>query len=233
MPTIVYQVDPGDREGSRFAQEAGVDAQHYIQLGWGEFMATLSKRLIVDFRSKLEQSLREKTEEEHLPAENAAELVNQIMNLDFVTQGIFRAHLLLNRKPYEPASDDAFRLIADLLLATAMIARISASSAFILKDGMVEFRKDHTVARYTLASGRGHRGRAAVEARLRFRHRHGELESNGVLVAGTSEPIELPTLPEDIARGDLPVDDLIAPDVPMYHVNAIRSAPARIREMVP
>ncbi|HEX5701896.1 MAG TPA: hypothetical protein VFX97_01600 [Pyrinomonadaceae bacterium] len=235
MPTVVYQVGPGARVGSRFALEAGVDAQHYIQLGWGEFMTELAKRLTVEFRSKLDQSLREKTEEEQLPAENSGDLVNQIMNLDFVTQGILRAHVLLASKPYEPASDDAFRLIGDLLLAIAMIARISASSAVILKNGMVEFRRDHrTVARYILASGRGHRGRAAVEAQLRSRRqRVDEMEANGVLVAGTSEPIELPTLPKDIARGDIPFDDLIAPDTPMYHVSVIRSAPETIGDIVP
>lgn len=235
--TEIYQVDPAERAESRFFQESGLEPSHYIPLGWGEFMDQLSQRLVVEYRDQLREASRRKVQEDELPAEDIAELLNQLTILGLVKQGILRGNLLLHNKRYQAARADALGLIADLLLATAMIARISGSVAFIVENGIIEFRRgDRTVAGYILVSGRGHRGRSAIEAEVNHRRRSyaGRFPPSGILVGGTSEFIQLPTPPDDIARGDLATDDLIGSlGLPMYHIDGLRAAPNRINEVVP
>jgi hypothetical protein len=235
--TSIYQVDPSPREESRFFQQSGLQPSHYIPLGWGAFMRALSNRLVTEYRDQLAEASRRKVHDDQLPEEDITDLLHQLTALSFVNQGMLRANWLLHRKPYEPVSEDAIALIADLLLGTAMIARISGSAPVIIADGIVEFRRNgRTVAGYFLVSGRGHRGTSAIEVlvKVKLRAYAGRFNPNGIIVGGTADLRPLPTPPDDIARGNSSANDVIGSvDLPIYHIAQLRNAPDRIREVVP
>src|SRR5439155_26646496 len=121
--------------------------------------------------------------------------------------GAARASWLLHDHPYRSDHDIERWLIADLLLALAMIIRISGASVTVADDGLVEFRRDSRVmAVYLLASGRGARGRPAMEAAIesrRSRYRSRPVPVRGAIVGGTSytwNTVVAP--PQDVVRGD-------------------------------
>ena len=154
--------------------------------------------------------------------------------------GKLRAHWLLYEKPYCPVNLNGNGLLADLLLALAMMARVSGAVVIILENGLVEFqRDDRVVAAYLVVSGRGHRGRAAVEAAVesrRVQYRSRPQPPRGVLVGGTSDPWNTSvTLPTDVARGDSSDDDIVTGPtaLPLIHISELRSDSSRIHQVVP
>lgn len=235
--TEIYQVDPSEQADSRFFQESGLDPSHYLQFGWGEFMNQLAERQVIEYRDQLLAASRRKVQEDELPAEDIGDILSQLTSLGLVKQGILRATWLLHNEPYRRVDPVALGLIADLLLAIAMIARNSGASSVIFENGTIEFlRDDRTVSAYIVVSGQGHRGRLAIAAQVLQRRRgyEGRHTPNGIIVGGTSDYVHLPTPPDDIARGNLSTNDVIGPvGLPMYHIDALRADPDRIREVVP
>ena len=135
---------------------------------------------------------------------------------------------------------ETHRLLADLLLALAMMARVSGAAVIITENGLVEFqRDDRVVVTYLVASGCGHRSRATVEAAVesrRAQHRSRSVRPCGVLVGGTSDPwITSATLPADVVRGDSADDDIItgSTSFPLIHISELRSDSSRIHLVVP
>jgi hypothetical protein len=235
-----YQVDPANRGDSKFFQELALDPSAYIQSGWGQFMEELSQRLSVEQIAGLEHAVARKMEDDRLPPENVAGLLASLRALGLVRLGKLRGHWLLFDKPYCPVSADALGLIADLLLALAMLARSSGAAVVIVEDGVVEFRRDgRTVAAYILASGRGHRGRVAIEAALEFRrakYRGRPSPPCGALVAGTSDAWNaVLTPPRDIARGNVSEEDTVSgqTELPLIYIGQLRADPRLIQQVVP
>jgi hypothetical protein len=237
--TKVYQVDLADKAESKFFQQMALDPSAYIQCGWCQFMDQLSKRLQQEQISQLEQAVAEKVRDDRLPDEDVANLLDRLGALGLVKFGKLRGHWLLHHKPYRPVETDDLGLIADLLLALAMTARVSASQVVIIEDGLVEFHRDgRAVAAYLIASGRGHRGRLAVEAAVesrRHQYRSRPVPPSGVIVGGTSNIwTTLPTPPPDLVRGDVSEDIVAgATALPMIHITELRDAPNLVQRVVP
>ena len=154
--------------------------------------------------------------------------------------GKLRAHWLLHDKPYCPVNFNGNGLLADLLLALAMMARVSGAAVIIIEDGLVEFQRNgRVVVAYLVASGRGHRGTTAVEAdvaRRRAQYQSRPVPPSGVLVGGISDPRTTPVAsPTDVARGDSSDDDILTgPTVlPLIHISELRSDPSCIHQLVP
>lgn len=237
--TKLYQVDPANMADSKSFKELALDAAAYIQRGWGQFMDELSQRLAVEHVDALNKAVAQKVQEDKLPTENVGPLLKRLETLGLVSLGKVRAHWLLHEKPYCPVDPGASGLIADLLLALAMMVRVSGAVALILEDGLVEFHRDsRVVATYVVASGRGHRGRAAIEAAIearRSQYRGRPAPPRGVIVAGTSDTWTSPvTPPTDVVRGDSSDDVVGGPTaLPLLHINDFRADPSRIAQVVP
>ena len=235
----LYQVDPADRAESKFFQELALEPSAYIQCGWCEFMDQLSQRLLKEQVSQLGLAVGHKVRDDGLPNENVADLLTRLETMGVVKLGKLRAHWLLHDKRYCPVEPSALGLIADLLLALAMMARISGAVAIIVEDGLVEFHRDgRAVAAYLVASGRGHRGRSALEAAVEFRrtqYRSRPAPPRGVIVGGTSETwTTTPTLPTDVLRGDVSEDIVIGPGaLPLLHISELRANPNLLQQVVP
>ena len=238
--TKLYQVDPGNQADSKFFQELAIDASDYIQCGWGDVMDELSQRLSIEQIARIEEAVGRKVREDNMPVEDISGFVGSLGSLGLVKLGRLRAHWLLHDKPYCPVEPTALGLIADLFLALAMMARVSGSVAVIIEDGRVEFRRDdRVVAAYLVASGRGHRGRVAVEAAVesrRAQYRSCLAPPRGVLVGGTSDTwAMLPTPPRDILQGNASETDVVTGPtaLPLFHINELRENPGSIQQVVP
>ncbi len=237
--TKLYQVDPVDKASSKFFQELELDASNYIQCGWCEFMDELSQRLLKEHVYRLEQAVVQIIRDNQLLTEDVTDLLTRLQALGLVKLGMLRAHWLLHDKSYYPVEAIALDLVADLLLAIAMIARVSGTVAVIIEDGVVEFHRDgRTVVVYIIASGRGSRGRSAIEAKVELRrkqYRSRVTPPRGVIVGGTSDFwTTAVTPPPDLIRGDVSEDILGEPTAfPLVHINELREHPNRIYQVVP
>jgi hypothetical protein len=234
---IVYQVDVLPKANSRFAQELGIDDASYIQRGWADFMQELSARLLTEHAQQLENSANEKVQDDGLAAEDLTSFLERLRALGLVACGKLKGQWLLTGGAYCRATPDHHRLVADLLLAVAMVARVSGTQAVIVEDGIIEFHRDNrVVAACLLGSGRGHRGRPSMEAAIdqqRRQHRGRAIPISSAIVGATSDWGVVATPPADVVRGNV-ADDIIlgqAP-LPMHHIAELRANPNAIQEVV-
>jgi hypothetical protein len=234
-----FQVDPGKREESKVFPTLKIGDANYIQLKWGDFMHELAHRLVNEHVAQLVVAMTRKTKDDKLPAENTAAVQNRLVTIGLVSLGKARARWLLHEKPYCPDDDIGRAQVADLLLAAHMVARVANAELKIADDGLVEFHRDGRVsAVYVLASGRGHRGKASMEAQIEFhraQYRSRSVSPMGALVGGTSDVWTTPlTPPEDVVRGTTSGDIVTGPSaLLMIHISELRADNTRIASLVP
>ena len=200
-------------------------------------MVELSGRFVEELASRLEKAIEQKTSLDGTPAEDVTVILARLRDLGIVKLGKLRSHWLLHDKPYRPLESEDAGLIADLVLALAMIARVSKAPALLLEDGAVEFARDgRVIATFLVASGRGHRSKAGVEAAVGSRRwqRGNRTPALGVLVGGTSDLWTSETTPpRDVVRGNTIDDDLVtgATTPPMLHIAELRARPELISQV--
>jgi hypothetical protein len=128
LPGIkVFQVDSADMGSSKFFSELGIDASAYIKSGWCDFMEQLGERLLREQLVRLDGAVRDKVRDDGLPNEDITGLVERLGALGLVKVGRLRARWFVQGRPYCPEEAGTLGLIADLLLALAMMARVSRS----------------------------------------------------------------------------------------------------------
>lgn len=240
--TTIFQVDVAERSESRFFAALNIEESAYIRSGWCAFMDALSQRLAVEHIARIADAAAAKVSNDGLQPENLSSLLNGLQQFGVVKLGQLRAHWLLHEKAYCPSAAYPEALVADLLLAIALLSRESGAEAVLEEHGVVLFvRHGRISAAYFVVSGAGHRGRPTLEALMRERQkryrRAGLVRPSGVIVAGSSDPwqsMAAITPPADVIRGTELTTDIVAPDfLPMTHVSEIRSDVSRITSMVP
>lgn len=234
-----YQVDLVDCDKSEFFKALALDPAFFVQAKWCEFMAALSIRLVLEHASRLKVAAAEIIQREQLTPENIDALLSRLEDIGLVKLGQLRANWLLHEKPYLPDEQGDRELIADLLLAAAFVARETVCSAVICEDGVVEFRRgDQTIAAHVFVSGKGTRGRSAIEGELSTRQRRFRGRStppSGAVIAGTREGGAVPiSAPSDVLLGDTLNSIVLGPTtLPLFHVELLRQDSTRCRQVVP
>jgi hypothetical protein len=234
-----YQVDLIDCDKSHFFKELALDPAFYIQAKWCDFMAALSNRLVVEHTSRLKAAATEITRREHLTPENIDALLSRLEDIGLVKLGHLRANWLLHEKPYLPDEQGARELIADLLLAAALVARETASSAVLCEDGVVEFRRgDRIIAAHVFVSGKGSRGHSAIEGELSTRQRRFRGRStppSGAIIAGTREGGAAPiSAPPNVFLGDTSSSIVLGPSsLPFFHLESLRQDSTKCKQVAP
>ena len=235
--TKLYLADPGDMASCTFFQALVLDASVYIRSAWGDLMEALSKRLLEEQIAKLGQAARRKIQEDNLPNEDIAGLLEALQNMGIVKVGRLRAHWMLYEKPYRIFEENILGLLADLLLALATLARVSGAEAVIIEDGRVEFKRaGRTVTSFIVASGSGHRGKLAVESEVQKRRTKYSQSPTAALVGGTSASwTTAPTPPKDIVEGEESKNDILRGPTafPLFHISELRDNHRLIQELVP
>jgi hypothetical protein len=202
----VYQVDPGQFGSSAFSAAINIPAPDYIRLPWGIFMHELSERLAEEHRARLEGACNRLIGSEHLPNEDTARITGRVSSGGLLKQGARRALWLREGTNYLPGVQRGWEdHIADLVLAVAMIERMTGSSATFADDGTVEFASgNRQLGRIILASGQGVRRWASMEARLRTAGNASSYYEDPpikALVAGVVGGRQTMTPPPDITFG--------------------------------
>jgi hypothetical protein len=202
-------------------------------------MGELSARVVEEQVALIGAAASDKVREDPLDPEDLSGLLDRMRQLGLLSSGSVRASWLLHNKKYRPLTGDDASLLADLLLALATMSRISRATASIVEDGIVDFIRDgRVVASFMVASGRGSRSRAAVEAdagRRRARYRARNAKPDIVLIAGTSDGAGArASPPSDVIRGEPSGDVLRGGDVlQALHVSELRTKNYLIQEVVP
>lgn len=236
--TKVLQVDPDDADESAFFKALSLSKADFIKLKWCEFMELLADRVLVQQLDALQAAISVRTKDDNLRVENYGSVLDDLKSMGLLGFGHFRAALLLWNKPYSPDSDDRRILVADLIQAIPMIERISGgASARLLKHGVVEFHRPGKGSRFfLLASGRGGRGRSAIEPDVasraaKVRNEISTLE--GAIVAGTSDWNASISPPANI-MGPITSHSIIDPSaLELIHLPDLRSNPAIVSKVVP
>ena len=234
-----YQVDPGAPESSEFFKALKLAPDAFVRKPWCEFMWELSQRLVVEHASHLKAAAGAMVQREQLHPEDLTTLLDRLQNIGLLNVGRLRANWLLHAKEYLVEESLTRELLADLLLAAALIARVTDTEAVLCEDGVVEFRRgDRTVATHVFASGRGTRGRVALETELAARQRRfrGRTDPpNGAIIAGTRDSSAVPiTPPADVVLGDTSESIVLgATALPMFHIDALRQEPSQCQQVAP
>jgi len=234
-----YQVDPGDPDKSEFFKALALAPDAFVRKSWCEFMEELSQRLVVEHTSQLKAAAEAMVQREKLHAEDLTTLLARLQSIGLLNVGRLRANWLLHKPEYCAEESLARELLADLLLAAALIARVTDTQAVLFEDGVVEFRRgDRTVATHVLASGLGTRGRVAIETDLmqrRRRLRDRAMPLSGAIIAATlGDGTAQITPPADVLRGDTSGSIVFGPTVlPMFHVDSLRQDPTKCQQVAP
>jgi hypothetical protein len=235
----IYQVDPVDHSKSAFFTALGLDPSAYIQVGWCDFMDALSHRVVAEQAVRLNATASGLVQRNHLASEDLTLLLARIEEIGLLQLGSLRACWLLHERPYWYDEPIGRELVADLLLAGALIARVRAVTAVLFEDGVVEFRRgNQSIASYIFVSGRGTRSRSAIEADLSTRRRRFRGRATppmGAIVSGITDLGTMAiTNPSDIVLGDTSTSITSGqPALSMFHVAALRLDPSECALVVP
>jgi hypothetical protein len=234
-----YQVDPGEMSGCQFAKDLGIEPANYIKMGWCDFMLALSARVVEEHTTRLSTTAAAMVKREGWTAEDLKSAIDRIKTAGLLLLGRMRSTWLLHEKPYYPDEDSTRELIADLLLASATVERVSGASPVLFEDGVVEFRRgDRTVSACLCVSGRGTRSRTAIESELSKRHRQYRSRGTpltGAIVAGLSTAPSPPVTPPTSVIAGNPTNSIVmgTTTLPLYDVASIRNDAAQPKRVAP
>lgn len=234
-----YQIDPGEPDESAFFRALDLDPAFFVQTPWCDFMAALSQRLVEEQARQLEAAAAALIRDDFLTAEDITALLDRLREIGLLQLGRLRANWLLQDKPYVPDNPMARPLIADLLLAAALITRVTGATAVLFEDGIVQFQKgDRTVASLVFVSGCGSRSLVAIETELSSRRRRFRglaKPPTGAIVAGIRDYGAAPiTPPADLVLGDVTASIVYGPaELPIFHVESLRQGPEQCHQVAP
>lgn len=232
-----YVVGPLDPDQSTFLAAMHLSRDNYLQMGWGQFMTALANRVSEEHRARLDQTCTRLIHDEGWHAEDVAEICRRFAQLGLLDTGAVRARWLLNKGEYEPARSVDPALVADLVLAVALVERSTGKRAVFGNDGIVEFRDGQQIAgAVVLASGRGTKRWFRLEADLRGAEsswNHRDPRPRFAIVAATSSPPGAASTPDDLVS-DFPEDDILGNSghVKMVHVDSLRANEALASNLV-
>ncbi len=234
--TKVLQVEPGEPEKSEFFKALGLNVDSFVKLKWCEFMTLLAGRVVEQQVQDLEAALLTKTKEDELGIENHATTLAGLKSMGLLGLGRFRAGVLSLEKPYSPDNQDRRALVADLIQIIPVIERLSGATAKLHKDGVVEFQLSGKASRFFLmVSGRGSRGRPAVEVAAKARLnviRNDFPRLDGAIVAGTSGWSNPISPPASLIGDDAPFSIVAPVPLNLIHLDELRSDPSNIVKVV-
>jgi hypothetical protein len=236
---LVYVVDPADRERSQFFAKLGLGPDTYVQLGWTEFMRTLSDRVVREHVAALSLASEDMTAENGWHSEDVAMVCAQLRTLGLFRLGRLRAQWLLRDEPYtpHPTAPEVQRMLADLIIGLSMLQRLTGRDMRCADSGIVEF-EDAEGRRTSLlvGSGGGHRRWAHVEGAIGHRIQQlapGFRAIRWALVAGVAGGRTTIAPPPDITGERVRASVVTAgDDFAILTVDELRSDPGLAAELV-
>lgn len=190
----VFLADPGDPDWSNFATEMNLNGNDYIQTGWVDFMRALSTRLAEEHSNHIAAACSVMTTREGWTQEDLSSLRSKLKSLGLVGLGKLRASWLLDDRPYCCHEGTIEELLADILLALALIERTAGVSIQLHSDRIVEITTgSNQRLSFLVFSGKGSLRWTSAETEILYREKYCPLESASsrprrALVSGVTGP---------------------------------------------
>ena len=232
----VYVVDPVAYEDSHFASALQIPLEHYLCIGWTEFMRALAHRVVNEHRAAIERQCDELTRELNYECEDVSDLCRRLAEMGLLRLGRLRAAWMLQEGSYLPhESGIALEQFSNLLLGVRIVERNSARQATFADEGLVEFSHESHVARIMVCSGRGLMNYARIEIELKKRQqvlRHRGMASSVALVGSVEASTNMAT-PSDIVAGTAPHDLVTGHEhLMIVSIAQLRAHPELVHEVV-
>ena len=125
-------------------------------MGWGDFMETLSQRLVEEQRVAVERDCERIAADSGIESTEISDVCVRLTQLGIVGLGKLRAAWMLNFDSYLKHEDgNPLSLISNLVLGIGMVEKLSGRRAQFRDDGVVEFYRDDRVMHVLVCSGGG------------------------------------------------------------------------------
>lgn len=145
--THAFVVDPA--ESTPFSEALNLDEANHIRAGWGDFMAALAKRVVVEFVLRLRDSCVEVAKEHGCSEldEGLDRVLDELPALGLLDLGSVRSKWLGKESAYE-RDDPANRPhLADLSLGVAQLAQPEGTDVMVHRSGVVTVKRGDRPAR--------------------------------------------------------------------------------------
>lgn len=233
-----YLAGPDAHDKSQFARDHHISEEKYVQLGWVDLMRQMADRMVKEMGESLARACNDFLRSEGWDSEDVDSLCLRVTRLGLVNMGRVRACWLLEHRAYAKADPAQTSLIADLLLAIGLLERATEGTATIRADGLVELQSGSLRSTIRLASGRGIRRWASLEAELlqfeKYSTESSQLASSRIVLVSGVTGNRVPTVPPASIIGSIETDSILNSEasITMVDVDYIRSSSDKIRELL-
>jgi hypothetical protein len=215
---------------SSFAAALEIPEANYIQGAWSELMNQLTRRLALDYNAQMVMTCRELVEILGIRNESVEPAIDALCEMPLDHLGEFRGEVVMQRSAYVRLDNEmANEQVANLLLAIAMLERLTNATAKFSDRGVVEFHRDATlVGAARLLAGRGVVPRSAAARACRQDSPGIPLPLLACGLTGSADTV----LPTDLAR-ETPSDDIVrVSDPPIITVEDLRADETLAQKLV-
>lgn len=229
--TLVIQVDPTPHGHSPFSQALAISPERHTEMGWSEFMRSLSHVLMDQWHDQVVEACKELASENGWKEEDISSLLGEFHRIGIVECGAMRARWLLQPPLYLPWRHANTEWLADLVLVIRLVERETCSTAKLRADGIVEFHSPSgLVGEVGVAHGRGSRSWSALEPIIRKEYRSAAKPPGRVIVAGFVGAVTPSSPPLSIVN-DEPEENIIDGPTPWTMVSAyeLREDPSSVK----
>lgn len=235
----VFQVDPGERNESRFASELNVDKEQFLKMGWVAFMRGLGARVAAAQIQAMHDACQAMIQANAWHNENCTPLLANLDSKGLLGIGKVRAKWFLRHEQYASARNAMVEHIADLVLALALLERELETTAVVNDDGIVVLTKDNElICTIVPLSGSGHQRFPSLVPQIKEIAKQIQYpiypSPTVFLLAGVQGPCEDIPVPADIVAESGP-ENLVTggSGLPLtLEADALRQSPALIRGLI-
>ena len=164
----MYLVDVVDADDSSFFESLGIAKDNYVQASWCDFMEQAGHRILADHVADLQRACANLCEANQYESEDLTAIIGELSALGIVSFGQIRSRWLLHDRSYATHNEFDHTLVADIMLAIAMLERVGAYRPQISQDGSVTFWQHERLAgKVGFVSGHGSLTWYAIESKIK------------------------------------------------------------------
>jgi hypothetical protein len=229
----LVQVDIGARGDSAYALKLEIDSANFVSAPWCEFMQRIGERVAQAHARALNAAAQVLVADHGVDSEATDALLDRLAREGLLYLGKLRARWMLELQPYASAAEVSTANLADLLLAVAMLERLTRCDAHFVDDGLVELRREGMQpVVIAVGTGRGFASWLTAEDRLRrdqARHTATGLRPTFGLLAHVKARPQAIAAPENIVAEADSASIVTGPGVfPIFELEEMRAKPAEV-----
>jgi hypothetical protein len=236
----VYQVDPSALEENAFFRALALPPEAFVRLGWNEFMALLSDRVLAEQVDILREICSVEAQTEGFDVANVDVVIERLRRMGLVEVGKVRAAWMSLEECYTVHTALNAPLLAHMVIAASAVAQMAGAQDVVIRSEVIEFRaaSGASLTCAMMACGRGVRGWSAMEAEVRRRRasipRHDPQPRFAVIGGATGLPLRDIVAPLDIVADPRPAGDIVhgETDLALFSAHEVSRSPDMLRAVL-